>query len=190
MKILKRYMKICIKECQEDSLISREGIKKMPRPILKMSQSQTQTHTNNLSRTTYSNQQQQVDKIKMDKLLRKSRSKEYMDAIHKLDAGGHAHNQNKLNDIINIIKGEFPEIELSEILLGYVAICYLGKPYEVHTLDIAGGIIEHYKAGQTLPNGLEQARSIAMRGGYDFIEVYVDCCRAISSNGAVSVIYC
>ena len=25
---------------------------------------------------------------------------------------------------------------------------------------------------------------------YDFIEVYVDCCRAISSTGAVSVISC
>lgn len=69
-----------------------------------------------------------------------------------------------------------------------VSICYLGKPYEVHTLDITGQIIEHYKSGHILPGGLEKARSIAMRGGYDFIEVYVDCCRAVSSNGLVSVI--
>lgn len=31
---------------------------------------------------------------------------------------------------------------------------------------------------------------LAMCGGYDFIEVYVDCCRAISSTGAVSVVSC
>lgn len=122
--------------------------------------------------------------------MRKTRSKEYIDALHKLDAGGHVHNQNKVNDIINTIRNEFPEIEISGILLGYVSICYLGKPYEVHTLDMTGEIIEHYKMGQSLPGGLEKARSIALRGGYEFIEVYVDCCRAISSNGAVAVISC
>ena len=162
--------------------------------MLRTPQMQTQTQTSSLLSATYNSQQkqqqQQRDKMKMDKLLRKSRSKEYMEALHKLDAGGHVHNQNKVNEIINTIRSEFPEVELAGVLLGYVAICYLGKPYEVHTLDIAGGIIEHYKAGQPLPNGLEKARSIAMRGGYDFIEVYIDCCRAISANGTVSVISC
>ena len=62
--------------------------------------------------------------------------------------------------------------------------------WEIHTLDIMGEIIEHYKVGEMLPNGLEKARNVAMRGGYDFIEVYVDCCRAISSDGTVSVIPC
>lgn len=166
----------------------------MPRPMLRTPQMQTQTQTSSLLSATYNSQQkqqqQQMDKMKMDKLLRKSRSKEYMEALHKLDAGGHVHNQNKVNEIINTNRSEFPEVELAGVLLGYVAICYLGKPYEVHTLDIVGGIIEHYKAGQPLPNGLEKARSIAMRGGYDFIEVYIDCCRAISANGTVSVISC
>ena len=166
----------------------------MPRPMLRTPQ-QTQTQTNNLLSATNNNQQQkqkqqQMDKMKLDRLLRQPRSKAYMDAIHKLDAGGHVHNQEKVNDIINTIRSELPEVELSGILLGYVAVCYLGRPYEVHTLDITGGIIEHYKSGQTLPNGLEKARSIAIHGGYDFIEVYVDCCRAVSSNGTVSVISC
>lgn len=161
--------------------------------MLRAPQNQTQTETNSiLSATRTSNQQRQqqnqMDMMKIDRLLRKPRSKEYMEAIHKLDAGGHVHNQSKVNSIINTIKHEFPEVELGGILLGYVAICYLGKPYEVHTLDLSGAIIEHYKSGQTLPNGLEKARSIAMRGGYDFIEVYVNCCRAISSDGSVSVI--
>ena len=165
----------------------------MPRPILKTPQ-KNETHTHNILSATCNQEQkqqtQQIDKMKLDRLLRKTRSKEYMDALHELDAGGHVHNQHKVNDIINTIKKEFPEVEISGILLGYVSTCYLGKPYEVHTLDITGEIIEHYKAGQTLPNGMEKARSIAMRGGYDFIEVYVDCCRAISSNGTVSVISC
>lgn len=161
----------------------------MPRPMLRTPQNQTETN-NILSETCNNEEKQQMNKMMLDRLLRKNRSKEYMDALHKLDSGGHVHNENKVNEIINTIKREFPEVELSGILLGYVAICYLGKPYEVHTLDITGGIIEHYKAGHTLPGGLEKARNIAMRGGYDFIEVYVDCCRAISANGSVSVIPC
>ncbi|MGN1377886.1 MAG: hypothetical protein ACI4V6_06000 [Dorea sp.] len=165
----------------------------MPRPILRTPQ-KSETQTNSILSATHNQEQkqksQQIDKMKLDRLLRQPRSKAYMDAMHKLDAGGHVHNQAKVDSIINTIRQEFPEIELSGILLGYVSICYLGRPYEVHTLDVAGGIIEHYKAGETLPNGMEKARGIAMRGGYDFIEVYVDCCRAISSNGTVSVISC
>ena len=161
----------------------------MPKPMLR-----TQQQTEKDSILSISNNQhqkkntQQMDKMQLDRLLRKPRSKAYIDAIHKLDAGGHVHNHSKVNEIINAIRSEFPEVELSSILLGFVSMCYLGKPYEVHILDVAGEIIEHYKSGHSLPGGLEKARSIAIRGGYDFIEVYVDCCRAISSNGSVSVI--
>jgi len=164
----------------------------MPKPMLRQPQTQTQSSTILSAAQNYQQKHvtQQIDKMKLDRLLRKSRSKRYMDALHKLDAGGHTHNQNKVNEIIDVIRSEFPEVEISGILLGFVSICYLGKPYEVHILDVTGGIIEHYKTGQTLPNGLEKARGIAMRGGYDFIEVYVDCCRAISANGTVSVISC
>ena len=164
----------------------------MPKPMLK--QPQIQTQANNILSATQNQQQkqqtQQMDKMKMDRLLRKTRSKDYMQSLHKLDAGGHVHNQQRVDEIINTIRNEFPDLEISGIILGIVSICHLGKPYEVHTLDIAGQIIEHYKSGQVLPGGLEKARSIAMRGGYDFIEVYVDCCRAVSSNGTVSVISC
>ena len=162
----------------------------MPKPMLKQPQTHTQSESI-LSATQNQSQKQQtqqMDKMKIDRLLRKTRSNEYMDALHKLDAGGHVHNQHKVNEIINTIRNEFPEVEISGVLLGFVSICYLGKPYEVHTLDLSGQIIEHYKSGQTLPGGLEKARSIALRGGYDFIEVYVDCCRCVSSTGAVSVI--
>lgn len=163
----------------------------MPRPMLKTPQ--TQAKTNSILSATEDvaqQQKQQMNKLQVEQILRKPRSKEYMEAIHQLDAGGHVHNQNKVNAIINIIKSEFPDLELSGILLGYISICYLGNPYEVHTLDMTGMIINHFKAGQSLPSGMERARALAIRGGYDFIEVYTDCCRAISSNGAVSVIRC
>lgn len=164
----------------------------MPKPMLK--QPQIHTQVNNILSATQNQQQklqvQQMDKMKLDRFLRKTRSKEYMESLHKLDAGGHTHNQHKVNEIVDTIRNEFPDLEISSILLGIVSVCHLGNPYEVHTLDITGQIIEHYKRGQLLPGGLEKARSIALRGGYDFIEVYIDCCRAISSNGTVAVIAC
>lgn len=169
-----------------------EGGKIMPKPMLR--RPEMQNNTNSMLSPTYKQEQkkqtQQMDKMMLDSLLRKQRSKRYMDVLHRLDAGGHVHNQNKVNEIIDAIREEFPEVEISGVLLGFVSICYLGKPYEVHTLDLTGEIIEHYKGGQTLPGSLEKARSIALRGGYEFIEVYVDCCRCISANGSVSVITC
>lgn len=158
----------------------------MSKPILNSYQSPKQTQESNIM--TSNLKQSQIDKLSLDRLLRKSRSKEYMDAIHQLDAGGHVHNKKEVNEIINTIKSEFPDVDINGILLGFVAKCYLGVPYEAHTLDLVGEIIEHYKRGETLPGGLDKAKSIALHGGYDFIEVYTDCCRAISSNGSVSVI--
>lgn len=162
----------------------------MPKPLLKVQQESRTQNVLSIWLSDTKLQTRQMSKLEIDRMLRARRSKAYLDALHTLDSGGHVHNQEIVNSIINVIKNEFPEIEISGILLGYVAVCYLGKPYEVHTLDIGGGIIKHYKSGQALPGGLEKARSIALRGGYDFIEVYVDCCRAISSNGTVSVIPC
>lgn len=164
----------------------------MPRPILRIPQKSESQSSNSLNLSAHyrggGQKANTLDKMKLDRILRKKRSKEYLNVMHKLDAGGHVHNQDKVKAIIDTIKKEFPEIEICRIILGYVSVCYLGKPYEVHTLDITGEIIEHYKAGEMLPNGLEKARNIAIRGGYDFIEVYIDCCRAISSDGTVSVI--
>ena len=164
----------------------------MPKPMLKRPEVQTQfgsvlsaTHKQENQKQT-----QAIDKMKLDRLLRQPRSKQYMDAMRKLDAGGHVHNQHKVNDILNAIREEFPEVEISGVLLGCVSQCYLGRPYEVHTLDLSNQIIEHYESRHPLPGSMEKARSIAIRGGYEFIEVYVDCCRAISANGSVSVIVC
>jgi len=177
----------------------------MPKPILKP---QTQTESV-LSLTKKSNQEMtQADKMKLDRLLRKPRSKAYLDAIKRLDAGGHTCNAQAMKEIVDAIRQEFPEVELQGVLLGVVSECFLGAPYEVHTINInelfegvfdgppgVGGttgvgyrIIEHYKTGQPLPGGMEKARGLAMQGCYDCIEVYVECCRAIAPDGSVSVI--
>lgn len=160
----------------------------MPKPIIDRRQISS-LRTDPLSTTRGPQQQttQKTDQLRLERLLRKRRSKAYLDAVHKLDAGGHVQNQDQIKEIMYDIKNELPEVVLPNFL-GIVAICNLGVPYEVHTLDFTGDILQHYKAGQTLPGRLEKARSLALRGGYEFIEVYDDCCRAVSSNGAVSVI--
>ena len=163
----------------------------MPRPMLKTPQQiESQSPLSATRPKEDSQRKTQMDKMKLARLLRKKRSPEYMEAMRQLDAGGHVHNQEKVNRILDIIRDEFPEVELHDILLGFVSVCYLGKPYEVHTLDFSGQIIHHYKVGEILPNGMEKARGIALRGGYEFIEVYTDCCRAVSANGSVAVISC
>ena len=63
---------------------------------------------------------------------------------------------------MKIIEDEFPEIAIRGTLMGIVSRCYLGDPYEVHTLDISGNIIEHYKQGEPLPEYMEKARGLAL----------------------------
>lgn len=164
----------------------------MPRPMLSRPETKVEAESILSATQTQKNkkQNQHINKMEMDRLLRKPRSKEYMEAMQHLDAGGHVHNKKQVDDILDAIRMEFPDIEIEGVLLGYVSMCYLGEPYEVHTLDITGEIIEHFKRGETLMGGLERARSLAMRGGYAFIEVYVDCCRCVSENGTVSVVSC
>lgn len=91
----------------------------MPKPMLRRSQVQAQANT--LLSAAQNQQQkqrtQQIDELKVDRPLRKPYSKEYIDAIHRLDAGGHVHSQHKVNEIMNTIRNEFLEPEISGILL-------------------------------------------------------------------------
>jgi len=131
-----------------------------------------------------------IDTLTLQRILRKKRSKKYMEILQTLDAGGHVQNQEKVNELIEAIRQEFPEVELVKagLLIGIVSKCYLGHPYEVHILDCTLSIVEHYKQGQTLPNSMEKARALAARDMYQYIEVYTDHCCAISSDGTVSII--
>lgn len=126
--------------------------------------------------------------VELDRRLRVRRSPQYIQAVQQLDIGETTMNQAVFDAFVAAIKQEFPEIELECLPVGIVAKCYLGHPYEVHTLDMVGSIIRHYKISEALPPLLERARGLALHGGYEFIEVYTNAVRAIKKDGSVAVI--
>ena len=161
----------------------------MPRPILGNRQNQQiggglSLERKNEARTS----SRQLSKLELDRLLRKPRSREYMEAMIKLDIGSHTHNDAQRDEIIRILQNEFPEVELGGILEGIIAKCYIGPEYDVHSINISGGIIHHFQKNESMPPELARARALAARGTYEFIEVYHDCCRCVSADGTVAVI--
>ncbi len=119
--------------------------------------------------------------------LRVKRSAAYMALLAKLDAGAHGINREAAHALVDAVRAEFPELTMDQLPLGIVAKCYLGEPFEVHTLDIAGGIVTHFRRGEPMPGGLEKARSIAVNPYYAFVEVYATTVRAVRADGSVTV---
>lgn len=129
-----------------------------------------------------------LNPMQIERVLNRKRSPEYMEAITRMDAGGHVHNQHMVNALIQAIQNELPEIEIELGPQGIVSKCYLGAPYEVHTLDVVGQIIEHYESYRKMPGLLETARGLAKSGHYAFIEVYPNALRAVKEDGTVATI--
>ncbi len=122
-------------------------------------------------------------------LLNKKRSDRYLATITDLDTGGHTSTEETREAIVAAIRDELPEVTIEEFPVGIVACCYLGDPYEVHSLSISGGIIYHYEVSEPMPAELERARSLALHPNYAFIEVYRDgTMRAVEKNGTVIVL--
>ena len=65
-------------------------------------------------------------------------------------------------------------VEYGSILLGMVAVCYLGPPYVDHRLDLLGGIVDHFAASDPMPAPYDSARMLARSGTYAFVEVHSD----------------
>lgn len=131
----------------------------------------------------------QHDKMLLRRALKKKRSTNYLNLIRTLDAGGQQLDQTAVNALLGEIADNLGPLDLNIATpLGIIAACYLGDPYEVHVLDIVNNIIEHYVAGRPLPGALESYRGMAMKGSYEFIEVYSNCACAVRPNGAVTVI--
>lgn len=120
--------------------------------------------------------------------LRQPRSAEYVKAVAGLDTGGHVHDRQALDALKAIIDKELGALVADEQLLGIVSRCYLGHPYEVHTLALGGFIIDHFKIGQALPLSLERARTLALHRSYAFIEVYAARMVAVSESGTTAII--
>lgn len=120
--------------------------------------------------------------------LRQTRSRAYVEALTRLDAGAHHGDRAALDALIDAIGHEFPELTIEQRPLGIVSRCYLGAPYEVHVCDLAGNIIEHFEKFRSMPPLFERARSLAKHKAYTFIEIYADTLRAVAEDGSVSVI--
>jgi len=120
--------------------------------------------------------------------LRQKRSARYIDAMTQLDAGGHVHSTAANQALQDAIQQELPDVTVDALPLGVVSKCYLGAPYEVHTLDCTGGIVKHFKCGETLSPLMERARSLANHPTYAFIEVYSTKLIAVSASGQTAII--
>jgi hypothetical protein len=125
---------------------------------------------------------------RLEQRLRQPRSMVYIEAIRRLDAGTHEENRVALDELVQAITAEFPELTIDQRPFGLVSICYLGAPYVVHICDLAGNIIEHYECYRKMPPPFERARPLALHPEYVFVEVYQDKLRAVSADGSVSVI--
>jgi len=121
-----------------------------------------------------------------DRDILKKRSKKYLDLISGLDAKTLIDTKG-MNELIKAIQEEFGIAELSSLPLGILSKCFLGHPYEVHTLDLSGSqIIKHYKATEIMEAEFEKARSIAQHNAYAMIEIYKDKIILIREDGSAT----
>ena len=179
----------------------------MPRPII----------TNNLNKNIdvsinkQSNTRLQSG-IASDRDLLKKRSTKYVKLMTSLDHGTLTKTHG-FAELIEKVREEFGELGINEYPVGVVSKCFLGSPYEVHTLDLSsahlsgdpnvqyegGGpginpsqgimlinIIEHYKRGEALPGALERARSLAIHQSYALVEVYTSKMILVREDGSTS----
>ncbi len=117
------------------------------------------------------------------KLLTAPRSARYLTAIGRLDASATLRPV-ELAEVVDALHREFAD-KWAAVPLGFVGRCYLGAPFEAHTLTVDGQIIEHYQRGQALPGPLEQARSLVRTEHYLVIEVYSDRLVCVRGDGSV-----
>jgi hypothetical protein len=117
------------------------------------------------------------------RILTTRRSAGYQRAIRGMDTSGHVATVDMVK-IVADVRREFEDANCSTPF-GIVARCYLGAPFEVHTLALDGSIVHHYEVGKPLPGGLERARSYALSVAFDAIEVYADRLVCIRVDGSV-----
>ncbi|MBO1001863.1 hypothetical protein ACFSKI_11270 [Pseudogracilibacillus auburnensis] len=154
----------------------------MRRPLL---HSKTNTQ---LSSRTESRTKVEYTGLALEKRLRQKRSLNYVNGFTQLDAGTVTCNHTEIDELIQKIKNEFSDLQPYHYPIGIIAKCYLGDDFIVHTLDTRLEIVKHYKKGEALPSEMDRGKSLALHPSYEFIEVYSDTLRAVSSNGNVAII--
>lgn len=116
------------------------------------------------------------------KVLSERRSARYLRSLQALDGSGKLSTAD-VDELVGSVHKEFAE-KFCTTPLGIVSRCYLGAPYEVHTLALDGSIISHYRAGEPLPHGMDRARSLAESERYLAIEVYPDRLMCVRPDGS------
>jgi hypothetical protein len=121
-----------------------------------------------------------------DRDILKKRTKKYLDLIAGLDAKTLTDTKG-MEELMKAIQEEFGTAELVSLPLGIVSKCYLGHPYEVHTLDLIGSqIIKHYKTNESMSAEYEKARTVAKHNAYALVEVYSDKIILIREDGTAT----
>lgn len=109
-----------------------------------------------------------------------------MDLISKIDAKNHTDTKG-MEDLLKEIQEEFGTASLVSLPLGIVSKCFLGHPYEVHTIDLSGNlIINHYKTSEVMAADFEKARTLAIHNSYAMVEVYKDKMILIREDGSAT----
>jgi hypothetical protein len=153
----------------------------MPRPLFS-SQGPKQNATVNT--TLGSNRTAQSGRSAAGKVSLRKRSPAYMERIRGLDTSSNDIALD-LDALRRDIESEFtPVIEL--VPIAFVSKCYLGVPFEVHELDMFGGIVEHHRRGEQGPDAVERARKLALHPSYVVIEVYPYSLVCVREDGSVS----
>ncbi|WP_343618785.1 hypothetical protein [Flavobacterium sp.] len=121
-----------------------------------------------------------------DRDLLKRRSKKYLDLIAGLDAETLTDTKG-MDELQKAIHEEFGTAEIASLPLGILSKCFLGHPYEVHTLDLSGSqIIKHYTVAEIMEPQFEKARSVVKHNAYAMVEIYNDKIILIREDGTAS----
>jgi hypothetical protein len=121
-----------------------------------------------------------------DRYILQKRSKKYLDLIAGIDARTLTDTKG-MEDLLKAIQSELGIAELTSLPLGIVSKCFLGHPYEVHTLYLSGTqIIKHYKANESMEEDFEKARTVANHNAYAMVEVYKDKIIIIREDGTAT----
>lgn len=114
-------------------------------------------------------------------VLRTKRSVSYLGLIRSLD-GGTLHGRADLQPVFDAIAAEFTPSG-STVPKGIVARCFLGPPFEVHSLDLFQDIVEHYGPATLMPEPMESYRRLALHPSYAVVEIYDDRVICILNDG-------
>lgn len=121
-----------------------------------------------------------------DRDILKKRSKRYLDIIAGLDSKTLTDTKG-MDGLMKEIQEELGAAELTGLPLGIVSKCFLGHPYEVHTIDLSGSqIIKHYKVNETMEAVFEKARIVARHNAYAMVEIYKDKIILIREDGTAT----